>query len=195
MKISNIKELEFKDSIYIKPKRYSFTNDGKNCVWDFIEAMDSVSILLYHKSLQSFVFVKQFRIALWFHQQKDANYIKDDNMGYTIELCSGLVDKQLSLEQIAKEECIEELGYSPKKLEKIGEFYTGFGSGASKQTLYFAEIDEEDKISNGGGICEEVIESVFVKIEDFQEFVTKITRSPLLDYACLWFINKANSNI
>jgi len=35
-------------------------------------------------------------------------------------LSFALVDKNLSLEDIAKEECLEELGYMPSHIEKIG---------------------------------------------------------------------------
>lgn len=31
------------------------------------------------------------------------------------------------------------------KFRKIGDFYTGFGSGVSKQSFYFAEVDEKIK--------------------------------------------------
>lgn len=152
MAFKNLKELSFEKSNYIKPKRFAYESNGRLCTWDFIESKDSVSVLLYHKELESFIFVRQFRIPLWYHQMHDKDYVKDDDMGYTIELCSGLVDKKLSLEEIAKEECIEELGYAPKNLEKIGDFYTGFGSGVSKQSFYFVEVDEKDKISSGGGV-------------------------------------------
>ncbi|WP_072221607.1 NUDIX hydrolase [Campylobacter coli] len=190
MIFKNLKELPFCESNYIKPKRFSYESNGKLCTWDFIESKDSVSILLYHKELKSFIFVRQFRIPLWYHQKQDKNYHKNENMGYTIELCSGLVDKDLPLEQIAKEECIEELGYAPKEFEKVGDFYTGFGSGASKQSFYFAIVDENDKICDGGGVDDEQIEAVFVKINEYEEFSKKIIHTPLLDFAYLWFLKE-----
>lgn len=191
MIFKNLKELPFCESNYIKPKRFSYESNGKFCTWDFIESKDSVSILLYHKELKSFIFVRQFRIPLWYHQKQDKNYHKDENMGYTIELCSGgLVDKDLPLEQIAKEECIEELGYAPKEFEKVGDFYTGFGSGVSKQSFYFAIVDENDKICDGGGVDDEQIEAVFVKINEYEEFSKKIIHTPLLDFAYLWFLKE-----
>ncbi|EAJ6871836.1 NUDIX hydrolase [Campylobacter coli] len=190
MIFKNLKELPFCDSKYIKPKRFSYESNGKLYTWDFIESKDSVSILLYHKEFESFIFVRQFRIPLWYHQKHDKNYQENDNMGYTIELCSGLVDKDLPLEQIAKEECIEELGYAPKEFEKVGEFYTGFGSGASKQSFYFAIVDESDKVCNGGGVEDEQIEAVFVKIDEYEEFSKKIIHTPLLDFAYLWFLKE-----
>lgn len=190
MAFTNLKEEHFDTSVYIKPKRFSYKSKDKICTWDFIEAKDSVSVLLYHQAFKSFVLVRQFRIPLWYHQSLDKSYKKDENMGYTIELCSGLVDKNIPLEQIAKEECIEELGYAPKVLEKIADFYTGFGSGVSKQSFYFAVVNEEDKIAQGGGVDDEQIEAVYVKIEEFESFIKGAIHTPLVHFAYLWFIKE-----
>ncbi|WP_257927606.1 NUDIX domain-containing protein [Campylobacter lari] len=188
--MKNLQEEQFSDSKYIKPKRYTYIGkDNKKYTWDFIEALDSVSVFLYHTQKDSFVFVKQFRIPLWNYQKR--NNLKSEKMGFSIELCSGLVDKKLSLEEIAKEECIEELGYAPKYIEKIGEFYTGFGSGVSRQFLFYAEISEGDKIGHGGGIDGEDIQAVWIKRKDFEQFSKENPiKTPLLEYAYLWFKGK-----
>lgn len=188
MDISTLKQEEFKSSIYIKAKRFSYLKNGKKHTWDFIEALDSVSTLLYHKERQSFIFVKQFRVPLWDYQVRNNVEIDKSELGYSIELCSGLVDKNLSIEDIAKEECLEELGYLPKSLEKIADFYGGFGSGASKQSLFFAEVSEEDKKAEGGGIDDEEIQSVFVKVKEFEEFSKRIVHAASFEFAYLWFM-------
>ena len=188
--MKNLKEEKFENSKYIKPKRFTYEKDDIKHTWDFIESKDSVSVLLYHNEFDSYVLVKQFRIPLWFYQEK--NKMKLNEIGFSIELCSGLVDKNLSLEQIAIEECIEELGYEPKTINKIQDFYNGFGSGCSKQTLFFATINESDKISKGGGIDGEEIESVYVKVGDFENFIKDKFHSPLLSFAHLWFLKEQN---
>ena len=45
-------------------------------------------------------------------------------LGYTLELCAGIVDKAKSLPEIAAEEVFEECGYKvdPEKLEYIIQF-------------------------------------------------------------------------
>ena len=192
MDIQSLKQEEFKDSIYIKIKRFSYEKGGKKHSWDFIESLDSVSTLLYHKERQSFVFVRQFRIPLWDYQRRNNIILPQNELGYSVELCSGLVDKNLSLEDIAKEECLEELGYLPTYMEKIGDFYSGFGSGASKQSLFYAEIDESDKKGKGGGLDDEEIEAVFVKVKDFETFSKKVIHAASFEFAYLWFLrNKA----
>lgn len=46
------------------------------------------------------------------------------NLGYTLELCAGIVDKNKSLAEIAAEEVFEECGYkvTPDSLEYIIQF-------------------------------------------------------------------------
>lgn len=192
MDTSTLKQEEFKGSVYIKAKRFSYEKGGKKHSWDFIESLDSVSVLLYHKARQSFIFVRQFRIPLWDYQMRHSIILPPNELGYSVELCSGLVDKNLSVEDIAKEECVEELGYLPVQLEKIGEFYSGFGSGASRQTLFYGEVDENDKKGKGGGVDDEEIESVFVKVAEFEEFSQRVIHAASFEFAYLWFMkNKA----
>ena len=192
MDIKTLKQEEFKGSIYIKAKRYSYEKNGKKHTWDFIESLDSVSVLLYHKERQGFIFVRQFRVPLWDYQMRHNVKLPQGEMGYSVELCSGLVDKNLSVEDIAKEECLEELGYMPHFIEKIGEFYSGFGSGASKQSLFYAEVVESDKKGLGGGVDDEEIESVFVKVADFEDFCKGVIHAASFEFAYLWFMkNKA----
>lgn len=192
MDINSLKQEEFTSSPYIKTKRFSFIRNGKKYVWDFIESLDSVSVLLYHKEKFSFLFVRQFRIPLWDYQLRNNLQVPQTELGMSIELCSGLVDKNLSLDEIAKEECLEELGYLPKNIEKISQYYTGFGNTVSKQSLFFAELCEDDKKNKGGGLDDEEIEPVFVKVLDFENFIAKVSHGVALEFAYLWFMkNKA----
>lgn len=188
MDTSTLKQEEFKSSIYIKAKRFSYIKGGKKHTWDFIESLDSVSILLYHREKRAFILVRQFRIPLWDYQVRNNVKLDEKELGYSVELCSGLVDKNLSLEDIAKEECIEELGYKPKNLEKIGDFYSGFGSGASKQNFFFAVVDESDKIGLGGGVDDEEIETIFIKVDEFESAIKKVIHAAGLEFAYLWFM-------
>lgn len=188
MDINSLKQEEFNGSIYIKTKRFSYIKNGHKYTWDFIESLDSVSILLYHKECEAFIFVRQFRIPLWDYQLRNNVKLPQNELGYSLELCSGLVDKNLSLEQIAREECLEELGYEPRRLEKIGDFYSGFGSGAGKQSFFYASVDESDKKGKGGGIDDEELEPVFIKVKDFENQAKKSVHAVGLEYAYEWFM-------
>lgn len=192
MDIKTLKQEPFGDSKYIKTKRFSYEKGGVRHSWDFIEQLDSVSVLLYHTQRESFIFVRQFRIPLWDHQVRNGAKCDPAELGYSVELCSGLVDKALSVADIAKEECIEELGYAPQKLEPIAEFYSGFGSCASRQSVFFAAVSEADKVGRGGGVDVEEIEPVFVHVGEFEKFAKKVVHSANFEFAYLWFMkNKA----
>ena len=74
-----------------------------------------MAVLLYHKEKESFLFVKQFRVPV---------YLNDKNITYTYELCAGLVDKNMTLEEIVSEEIDEECGYKvDKKISKNHLFF------------------------------------------------------------------------
>lgn len=60
--ISNIKYGKLpEESPYVKPFRLYYTQNGKEKNWDLLKVHDSVSIIIYNKTRNVFVFVKQFR--------------------------------------------------------------------------------------------------------------------------------------
>lgn len=104
--ITDLKVSELKESNYIKPLKVNFTLNGAKKSWEAVRSHDSVSVLLYHKEKESFLLVKQFRVPV---------YLNDKNITYTYELCAGLVDKNMTLEEIVSEEIDEECGYKVDK--------------------------------------------------------------------------------
>ena len=138
-RIKHLKLQPLVNANFISTSLATYEQEGIQKSWEIVEAHDSVSILLYHKEKRSFVLVKQFRPAV---------YLNNDN-GMTIELCAGIVDKELSLAEIAKEEVEEECGYDIplSNIEKITSFHTSVGFAGSKQTLYFGEVEESMKVS------------------------------------------------
>ena len=180
----SIKEVEVtpcEHSDFIALKQMSYRQDGVHKRWDLVEVHDSVAILLYHKNRESFVLVKQFRPAV---------YLKNGE-GYTYELCAGIVDKALSLEQIAKEEILEECGYDLPldAIKKVTSFYSAVGFAGSKQTLFYAEIDDSYKVSEGGGIDVEQIEVVYLHVKEAKAFLLdeSYAKTPGLMFAFMWF--------
>ncbi|BAF69459.1 NUDIX domain-containing protein [Nitratiruptor sp. SB155-2] len=174
-----IKRIEpLRDPKFIHPVRIFYERDGKELSWEAVKAHDSVAVLLYHPKKEAFVLVKQFRPALYMQH----------GYPYTFELCAGIVDKQKSLVEIAKEEIVEETGYQVQSLEKITSFYTSVGFAGSKQTLFYAEVDQ--KISEGGGIEEEKIEVVHLPVDEAKDFMydeSKPKTPGLLFAFCWWF--------
>lgn len=175
IKIIKIESLT--DPKFVKSQKLTFEKDGKRREWEVVDTHDSVAVLIYHVEKDAFVLVKQFRPAV---------YLKNRD-GMTVELCAGLVDKDKSLLEIIKEEIYEECGYAvpQDKIKKITSFYTAVGFAGGKQTLFFAEIDENMKVNDGGGIDDEDIEVVFIPINQAKSFILDetISKTPGLMYA------------
>ena len=161
-KIENFQLGPLTDSKFISTALATYKQNGIKKNWEIVQAQDSVAILIYHKEKETFVQVKQFRPAVYLNNQN----------GMTVELCAGIVDKDLSLEQIAKEEIDEECGYDVpvEKIEKITSFHTSVGFAGSKQILYYVEVDESMKVSEGGGVDGELIEVIEISTQDAEAF-------------------------
>lgn len=172
------------DPKFISASLASYTQNGIAKNWEVVQAHDSVAILIYDRDKESFVLVKQFRPAVYIN----------NNSGMSVELCAGIVDKQLTLQQIAQEEIEEECGYrvALESVEKITSFYTSVGFAGSKQTLYYAEVDEKMRVSNGGGVDGELIEVVTLPVEEAKAFIydESVVKTPGLMFAFLWWMNR-----
>jgi len=172
-----------REARFIKASLATYTQDGTPKDWEVVEAHDSVAILIYHREHGAFVLVRQFRPAVYLN----------NNDGMTIELCAGLVDKDKSLAQIAREEILEECGYDVplENVEKITSFYTSVGFAGSKQTLYYVEVDASMKVSEGGGVDAEMIEVVSLSIEDAEKFIydESIVKTPGLMFSFMWWFD------
>ncbi len=171
------------DPQYITASLATYKQNSIQKNWEVIQAHDSVAILIYHTTNDSFVLVKQFRPAVYMH----------NNNGTTIELCAGILDKKCSLEQTAIEEIAEECGYKVDldNLQEITSFYTSVGFAGSKQTLFYAEVNEENKVSDGGGVDDEQIEVIELSTCQANEFILdqSIAKTPGLMFAFLWWKN------
>ncbi|MCW8820681.1 MAG: NUDIX domain-containing protein [Sulfurovum sp.] len=172
------------DAKFIATSFATYEQDGIKKSWEVVQAHDSVAILMYHKEKKSFVLVKQFRPAV---------YLNNDH-GMTVELCAGIVDKELSLEEIAIEEIEEECGYAVplQNIERITSFHTSVGFAGSKQILYFVEVDESMKVSEGGGVDHEQIEVFYLPVDEAKNLIydESIAKTPGLMFAFMWWFEK-----
>jgi len=166
---------------FIHPRRARYLQDGEEREWEILEAHDSVAVLIWHRERERFIMVRQFRPAVYAH----------GGDGMTLELCAGIVDKDKPLEQIAAEEIEEECGYrvDPHSLKKVTSFYTSVGFAGSRQSLYYAEVEESMRVGGGGGIEGEQIEVVELSPEEANRVMEdeKIPRTPGLLYALCWW--------
>ena len=177
------------DPKFISTALATYEQNGIAKDWEVVQAHDSVAILIYHREEKSFILVKQFRPAVYVHN-------KD---GMSVELCAGIVDKEVSLQQIAQEEIEEECGYRVplEKVEKITAFYTSVGFAGSKQTLYYAEVTEAMKVSEGGGIDAELIEVIRLGVDDAEAFMydESVVKTPGLMFAFMWWKEKRSERV
>jgi len=182
--IKNFKLQPLEDAKFIKTAFATYEQNGKAKSWEIVEAHDSVAILIYHRDKDAFILVKQFRPAVYMNNQD----------GMTIELCAGIVDKNLSLAEIAMEEVEEECGYKVtlESIEKITSFHTSVGFAGSKQMLYYVEIDEAMKVSEGGGIDDEQIEVITLATKEAKALIynENIAKTPGLMFAFMWWFEK-----
>jgi UDP-sugar diphosphatase len=183
-KIENISLSTCIDSDFVKLKRMHYTQGAEEKTWDLVEVHDSVAVLIYHKVKEAFVLVKQFRPPV---------YLKNSD-GFTYELCAGIVDKEMSLLEIAQEEILEESGYAVTldRIKKVTSFYTSVGFAGAKQELYYVAVDDEDKVSKGGGIHGEAIEVVYLPVHEAKEFIYNESKvkTPGLMFAMTWWFAK-----
>ena len=175
------------DPKFISTSLATYSQNGIQKSWEIVQAHDSVSILIYHTEHKKFILVKQFRPAVYVNNKE----------GMSIELCAGIVDKKLTLQEIAQEEIEEECGYRVpfENVEKITSFYTSVGFAGSKQTLYYVEVNESMKVSDGGGVDGELIEVISLSIKDAKKFIydESIVKTPGLMFSFMWWFNKIRS--
>ncbi|KAG5276751.1 hypothetical protein AALO_G00109300 [Alosa alosa] len=114
--------------------------------------------------------------------------------GVTYELCAGLVDKpNLTLEEIARQEVLEECGYDVPvtKLRKITSYRSGVGVTGAKQTMFYAEVSEENRVGEGGGQPQEgeLIEVVKVPLHEAMSFAydERIPKTMGVIFSFIWF--------
>jgi UDP-sugar diphosphatase len=173
-------------SSYVKPFSVFYEENGKQKRWDCIKTHDSVACILYHSEKKAFILVKQFRPAVYINDSKSG--------GFTYEMCAGILDKNESEEQTMREEIIEECGYDVplSSLERLFTFYTGVGFSGSKQTLFFAQIDESMRKNSGGGIHDEQIEIVYLPISQAKEFMYDDSKpkTGVTMFAIMWLFER-----
>jgi UDP-sugar diphosphatase len=183
--IKNFKLEPLVDAKFISTNLATYEQDGIAKSWEILNAHDSVAILIYHKEKDSFVLVKQFRPAVYMN----------NNDGMTVELCAGIVDKNISLAQIAQEEVEEECGYrvSLENMQKITSFHTSVGFAGTLQTLFYVEVSDSMKVSDGGGIEQEQIEVIYLPIAKSKDFMydESIAKTTGLLFSFIWWEHNA----
>nr|XP_046147747.1 uridine diphosphate glucose pyrophosphatase NUDT14 [Oncorhynchus gorbuscha] len=216
--INDIQVVPCTSSNYLKPFRVHYSQNGTKKSWDFMRTHDSVSVLIFNTTSHCFVLVKQFRPAVYMCEWERTKPNAPDSseqvaeekegaavgggetppgsVGMTYELCAGLVDKaDLSLEEIARQEVLEECGYDVPvaKLRRITSYRSGVGVTGAKQTMFYAEVSDENCVGEGGGEPQEgeLIEVVKVPLHEAMTFAydESIPKTMGVIFSFIWFHN------
>lgn len=194
------------DSKYIRPKRVVFKQNGLERTWDYYRQHDSVVILIFDVTKQAIVMVKQFRPSVYMtkieelKEKGSENEKLDPAEGITFELCAGIVDRSGPVVDIACAEVLEETGYkvSPDKMEFVTK-YRSVGISGATQFFFYVEVEESQKVSEGGGLADEgeMIDVYFLPVDKVQQFVD----DPSIEnrpggalFALTWFLRKKMKN-
>lgn len=143
----------------------SIREDNVEISWEMVKNSGSVHILVDNVETKELIIVKQIRIPVLFND--------DSKEGVVYEVCAGLIDKNKSNIEIAKEEISEEIGYEIplENIQYLKTLKSSVGSSGSSSHVYLAEVEEKYKISEGGGISNEDIKVVRIPYNSVESFL------------------------
>lgn len=118
-----------------------------------VEREDAVAVLIRNIDTQKFIFVRQYRYP-----------VSGKTNPMMLEIVAGRIEKKDSPEETAKREVEEEIGYKLEKLTHLISYFTSPGYSSEKIHVFFANVEEKNKISSGGGLKEE---NEFLQIEEY----------------------------
>jgi nudix-type nucleoside diphosphatase (YffH/AdpP family) len=121
------------------------------------ERGDSVAALLFNTRTKRIVLVNQFKYPAY-----------RKGPGWITETMAGMIDGNENPQSAARREILEETGYRVISLEHISTFYLSPGGSSERIILFYAEVDDKDKVTTAGGLAEEGedIVNVELTIED-----------------------------
>ncbi|MGA0556772.1 GDP-mannose pyrophosphatase NudK [Larkinella sp. VNQ87] len=157
-------------------------NDG---IWETQsrEAYDrgnGATILLHNPEKDTVILTRQFRMP---------TYVNGNASGMLIEACAGLLDND-NPEDAIRRETEEETGFVVTNIRKVFEAYMSPGSVTEKLYFFTAEYSDQTEKRIGGGIDEEDIDVLELKLTDAMQMITRGEISDgktimLLQHLCL----------
>jgi len=165
---------------FVRPFSMRFKMGDRQRRWELLQIHDSVAIMMYNQDQKKLVFVRQFRPAVFVKnyavkhgldlesivneelrtpgKSRDLSVAEgEEQLGMTMELCAGIIDKKASAAEIAVSEVFEETGYcvKPDDLVLVRSYKSGVGTASSKQTIYYVEVTDAQRTGSGGGLASE----------------------------------------
>lgn len=206
-----VRSLNQGESKYVKPVRMTFTLNGRSRAWDCIKAHDSVASVIYNKTRNKLIYVKQFRPAVYLSSLTtgltdladfDPSKVQvpaNSKLGYTMELCAGLADKDgKTPQEVMQEEILEETGYNVplESVRFISSFRGSTGLSGTLMNLFFTEVTDDQRSTQGGGVDDEAIEVLELDVDEARKAVycrdedAPYSRPPAMLFGTSWFLTE-----
>lgn len=147
------------------------------------ERGNGAAILLFNKIKKTVVLIKQFRLP---------TYLNQNETGFIIEACAGVLEEEHPEETIIRE-TEEETGYRIHEVKKIFKSYMSPGSVTEIIHFFVAEYDSEMKISKGGGLASEH-ENIEVIEMPFEHAYNMIAAGEIVDAKTIMLLQYAKIN-
>lgn len=205
--VSKVYLTDFVPSIYTSPCTMYYIQNGKEKKWNIFAERNGVVIILYNKTRDVLILVKQFRAAVYLHRIPEHHrkghidvHKYPPQLGVTLEWCAGLEDKEISTEEVAQQEILEECGYSVEinQLEKIGTIKNLSVTTGARSTFYYCEVTDDMIDNEGGGEDGENVEVIEMPLKDVIKYASNkdYVSSPInFMYGLYWFLyNKYNKS-
>lgn len=187
------------ESKFVKPESVIYEMDGKQRRWDVVDSHSSVGIVVHHTELNALVIVRQFRPAVYAAQLREARQGDQPDpplsVGFSHELCAGIIDKNKPLQQIAQEEVLEETGYNAPadSIQPVVTYTSALGTSGSTHHMFGCQVDESMRETSGGGLVDtgEAIEVLALPLSHAGAFIADVTicRSAGLLYGLQWLMH------
>ena len=146
-------EIEKEDVIFdefFKVKRAHLRHEKFDGEWSrtvrrySFEKSNAVAIILYHLEKDAILLVRQHRYPPMIHEK-----------AWVTEVVAGGLKHDEDPWDAIERETVEEVGYIPQNLQLIHDFYVSPGVFTERIKLFYAEITDDFRPGNGGGVIDE----------------------------------------
>lgn len=152
-----------------------------------LERGDAVAALLVNTDTRKALMINQFRYPTL---QKGP--------GWLHEVVAGMIDEHEQPEEAVRREIHEEIGYQVHELTPIATFYVSPGGSSERIYLFYAEVTNADRISDGGGLAAEHEDIELIEVS-FDELWDVLKRGEIRDaktlIAAQWLWQRWQTNI
>ena len=155
------------------------------------ERGDSIAVLLLNSQRNAVVLVDQFKTPAMIARRRDDPASTD---GWMVETLAGAIDADETPEAAAIRETLEETGFRIRQPRLIARFFSSPGGTSERIFLYFAEVQDEDRVGAGGGIDDEDINVLQIPLGELFDWLAKgLIEDPKLLVAAYWLRDRLQS--